>query len=58
MWFCAADRRAVYLDKDTIKDCTMRLIGESDLEQNAQTAGALSRLACAIDELLVDLALL
>ena len=53
----ARDLRAVYLDKDTIKDCTMRLIGESDLEQSTQTAGALSRLAGALSyELLVDLA--
>jgi predicted kinase len=53
----ARDLRAVYLDKDTIKDCTMRLIGESALEQNSQTAGALSRFAGALSyELLVDLA--
>ena len=53
----ARELRAVYLDKDTIKDCTMRLIGEMDLEQDVQAAGALSRLAGALSyELLVELA--
>ena len=53
----ARDLRAIYLDKDTIKDCAMRLIAEMDVEQDAPTAGALSRLAGALSyELLVDLA--
>lgn len=46
----ARELRAVYLDKDTIKDCAMRLASEMKLEQAAQLAGALSY------ELLVDLA--
>lgn len=46
----ARELRAAYLDKDTIKDCAMRLAAEMKLEQAAQLAGALSY------ELLVDLA--
>jgi predicted kinase len=46
----ARELRAVYLDKDTIKDCAMRLAGEMGLEQGARLAGALSY------ELLADLA--
>lgn len=46
----ARELRAAYLDKDTIKDCAMRLASEMKLEQAAQLAGALSY------ELLVDLA--
>lgn len=46
----ARELRAAYLDKDTIKDCAMRLASEMNLEQAAQLAGALSY------ELLVDLA--
>jgi predicted kinase len=46
----AREIHAVYLDKDTIKDCAMRLTGEMGLEQGARLAGALSY------ELLVDLA--
>lgn len=46
----ARELRAAYLDKDTIKDCAMRLASQMKLEQAAQLAGALSY------ELLVDLA--
>lgn len=46
----ARDLRAVYLDKDTIKDCAMRLAAEMNLEHGPRLAGALSY------ELLVDLA--
>lgn len=46
----ARELRSTYLDKDTIKDCAMRLTAEMGLEQGARLAGALSY------ELLVDLA--
>jgi predicted kinase len=46
----AREIRAAYLDKDTIKDCAMRLATELGLEQGGRLAGALSY------ELLVDLA--
>jgi len=46
----ARELRATYLDKDTIKDCAMRLAAEMGLEQGGRLAGALSY------ELLVDLA--
>ncbi len=46
----ARELHVAYLDKDTIKDCAMRLAGEMGLEQGAKLAGALSY------ELLVDLA--
>jgi predicted kinase len=46
----ARELRTAYLDKDTIKDCAMRLAGEMSLEQGAKLAGALSY------ELLIDLA--
>jgi predicted kinase len=46
----ARELRAVYLDKDTVKDGVMRLAGEMSLEQGTRLAGALSY------ELLVDLA--
>jgi predicted kinase len=51
----AREMRAVYLDKDTIKDCAMRLIGEMKLPEEIQIAAALSRLAGSLSyELLVD----
>ncbi|MGC8781504.1 MAG: AAA family ATPase [Anaerolineae bacterium] len=46
----ARDLHAVYLDKDTIKNCALRLGAEMKLDQAARLAGALSY------ELLVDLA--
>ena len=46
----AREVRAVYLDKDTIKDCTVNLAREMKLEQGNELAGPLSY------ELLVDLA--
>jgi predicted kinase len=46
----ARELRAAYLDKDTIKDCAMRLAAEMSLAQGPRLAGALSY------ELLVDLA--
>lgn len=46
----ARELRAVYLDKNTIKECALRLAEEMKLEQATRLAGALSY------ELLVDLA--
>lgn len=46
----AREIKAAYFDKDTVKDCAMRLSAELGLEQGDRLAGALSY------ELLVDLA--
>jgi predicted kinase len=46
----AREMRAVYLDKDTVKDCAVRLAREMKLDQGHELAGPLSY------ELLVDLA--
>ena len=46
----ARELRAVYLDKDTVKDCTLALAERMKLDQGPQLAGPLSY------ELLVDLA--